>query len=474
MKTIKYLALGVLLTIASAPVMAQTDSKAAIEQVKSILKSGASDADKQIANIAKPFKKDAATLTAIAREYYNADNNTMAEDYANRAIAKDKSCGEAYILLGDIAVRNDNGGKAAEMFQQAMYMDKTNPEGYRRYANIMSKSSPQSSLDALEQLRTNVPGYPVDIIAAEISDRSGNMKKAIEYYNKVDKSKMNEPQLASYSTDLFLTGDFEKSLEVAQYGVQKAPRYAAFNRLSLYDYTELKNYTDALVYADRLFNASDSAKFSAFDYQYVGHANLGAKKYDAAITAFNSILTLEDANDEAKLDAMKQIANVYSDREDYDKAIPAYEKYLEANPSPSASDYAGLGTMCTYQASSLTGDAQVSAVKKADKVYADLAGKFPDAAEFASFQRARVAGIIDPELKNGTAKPHYDKLIEIITADGNIEGTSKTRLLQAYQYNMIYALQIKDDVATSQEYAKKILEIDPDNEQAKMVSDIEL
>lgn len=461
-----------MLTIASAPAMAQTDSKAAIQQVKSILKSGASDADKQISNIAKPFKKDASTLTAIAREYYLADNSAKAEEYANMAIAKNKSYGDAYILLGDIAVRNDNGGKAAEMYQQAMYMDKTNPEGYRRYANIMSKSSPQSSIDALEQLRVNVPGYPVDIIAAEISDRSGNMKKAIEYYNKVDKSKMNEPQLASYATDLFLTGDFEKSLDVAQYGVTKAPRFAAFNRLSLYNYTELKNYDQAIVYADKLFNASDSAKFSAFDYQYVGYANVGAKKYDTALAAFENILTLEDANDEAKLDAMKQIANVYSDQEDYDKAIPAYEKYLVAKPDPTASDYAGLGTMCTYQASSLTGDAQTVAVKKADKVYADLAEKFPDAAEFAAFQRARVAGIVDPELKNGTAKPHYDKLIEIITTDGNIEGTSKTRLLQAYQYNMIYALQILDDVAKSQEYANKILELDPENEQAKMVAEI--
>lgn len=54
---------------------------------------------------------------------------------------------------------------AQEMFQQAMYMDKTNPEGYRRYANLMAKSSPQSSIDALEQLRLNVPGYPVDILA---------------------------------------------------------------------------------------------------------------------------------------------------------------------------------------------------------------------------------------------------------------------------------------------------------------------
>lgn len=470
MKTIKYFVIGAMLTIVSTPVNAQVDSKAAIDQVISILKSGAPDADKQIGKIAKPFKKDGKTLTAIGREYLRIDNSEMAEKYANMAISKDKKCGEAYILLADIAIHNDNGGKAAEMFQQAMYMDKTNPEGYRRYAYLMAKSSPQSSLDALEQLRSNVPGYPVDILAAEIADRTGNMKQAIEYYKKVEVSKMKDEQLASYATDLFLTGDYTKSLEIAQIGVQHSPRNAAFNRLSLYNYTENKEFDKALEYADKLFNASDSAKFSAFDYQYVGHANIGAKHYDKAREAFNTILNLEDANEDAKLDAMKQIATTYSEEENYEQAIPAYEKYLAANSKATASEYATLGTMCSYNAGNLTGEAQEEAVKEADKAYEQLETKFDDAKEFAVFQRARVAGILDPDLKKGAAKPFYDRLIQIIVEDGRIEGATKTRLLQAYLYNMIYALQIQNDVATSQEFANKVLELDPENEQAKLVA----
>lgn len=470
MKTIKYLVIGAMLTIVGTPANAQVDSKEALNQVVSILKSGTPDADKQIAKIAKPFKKDGKTLTAIGREYLKLRNTEMAEKYANMAISKNKTCGEAYILLADIAINNDNGGKAAEMFQQAMYMDKTNPEGYRRYAFLMAKSSPETSIDALEQLRANVPGYPVDILAAEIADRTGNMKQAIEYYKRVEMSKLKDTELASYATDLFLTADYVKSLEVAQFGVQRSPRNAAFNRLSLYNYTETKEYDKALEYADKLFNASDSAKFSAFDYQYVGHANIGAKNYDKAVEAFNTILTLEDANEDAKLDAMKQIATAYGEEEDYEKAIPAYEKYLAANTKATASEYATLGTMCTYKASKLTGEEQMAAVEQADKAFEQLQEKFPDAAEFAVFQRARVAGIVDPDLKFGKAKPFYDQLIDIILKDGRIENATKTRLLQAYQYNMIYALQIKDDIETSKMFANKILELEPENEQAKLVS----
>jgi len=469
MKTIKYFVIGAMLTIVGAPAMAQVDGKAAVNQVKEILKAKPADADKQISNIAKAFKKDGQTLTAIGREYLRANNYEKAEEFATLALAKNKKCGEAYILVGDVAIHNDNPGKAAEQFQQAMYMDPTNPEGYRRYANLMAKSSPSSSLDALEQLRQNVPGYPVDILAAEISDRAGDMKKAISYYNKVDKSKMENGNLGSYATDLFLTGDYSKALEVATYGANKAPRYAAFNRLALYNNTELKNYEEALAYGNKLFNASDSAKFSAFDYQYMGHAYIGAKKYNEAIGEFNKILSLDDANDDAKTDALRQIADAYSEMENYPEAIPAYEKYLAAKKDATATDYAGLGTICTLYANGITGAEQVAAVAKADEVYANLAARFEDAAEFAAFQRARVASITDPELKNGAAKPHYDKLIDIITTDGRIEGPSKTRLIQAYSYNMIYALQIRNDVAASKSYAQKLLEVDPENEQAKMV-----
>ena len=103
-------------------------------------------------------------------------------------------------------------------------------------------------------------------------------------------------------------------------------------------------------------------------------------------------------------------------------------------------------------------------------IFSNLGKKFPDAAEYAEYQRARLAGIADPQSKDGLAKPHYDKLIDIITASGNIEGVSKTRLIQAYHYNMSYSLITKNNTAEAKEYAAKILAIAPDHTQAKQVS----
>lgn len=470
MRTIKYLLIGALVTVTGTPAVAQTDAQSAVASVASILKSGAADKDKQIATIAKAFKKDAKTLTAIGQEYLNVDNIAKAEEYGKMAIAKSKNFGNAYILLGDAAVKNDDSSAAGEWYQQAMYMDKTNPEGYRRYAYLMRKVSPQASADALEQLRSNVPGYPVDIIAAEIYDRAGELDKAITYYERVDKDKMKVSELANYAGDLFFTQKYDKCLETSLWGLNKFPRNASLARLAFYSYTETKDYGSALKFADRLFNASDSAKISTFDYQYYGHAYKGAGDYDNAIAQFKTILTRDDANKQAKEDALKNIADSYKEKEDWPNAIDAYKKYLDVATNATANDYAGLGTIYLLMAQEQTGQQQKTTIAEGDQIFSNLGKKFPDAAEYAEYQRARLAGIADPQSKDGLAKPHYDKLIDIITASGNIEGVSKTRLIQAYHYNMSYSLITKNNTAEAKEYAAKILAIDPDHTQAKQVS----
>ena len=52
-----------------------------------------------------------------------------------------------------------------------------------------------------------------------------------------------EEDLVKYAFALFLNHDFEKSLEVANMGIAKRmPHHAAFNRLAMYNYTDLKRF----------------------------------------------------------------------------------------------------------------------------------------------------------------------------------------------------------------------------------------
>lgn len=48
-----------------------------------------------------------------------------------------------------------------------------------------------------------------------------------------------------YAFALFLSHKFEQSLDIANKGLQRNSRHAAFNRLAMYNYTDLKRYDEA-------------------------------------------------------------------------------------------------------------------------------------------------------------------------------------------------------------------------------------
>lgn len=475
MKAIKYLFVGAALLGMSSPIMAQVDQASAITELTKVVKSSA-DAklkESQVKDLLKPFKKDPKVLTAVGRAYLDAKDTEKAISYADMAIAREKSYGDAYVLKGDVAASLDNGGEASMWFEQAILAEPTNPNGYRRYAQVNSKVNPAGSVAKLEELRAAVPGYPVDIISAEIYDKSGNLDKAIEYYSKVSYDKMEDYQLANYGTDLFLKGKFEKSLEVANYGASKFPRNAGMNRLAFFNNTNLKNYEAALTAADKLFNASDSAKISEHDYLYLGYANLGAEKYQEAVDAFNKCLETASDDSSNRLDAYKNLAEAYQAKGDFEGGVASYKKYLELKKDRTANDYNTLAQMYVTESEKAEGEAKTKLIKEADAVYADMVEKFPSVADFSTVQRAHLAFTLDPDSKEGLAKPHYEKLVEIIKAKTEKGDRDDARLVEAYRYLGAYYLITLDDANSANVYWKKILEIDPENATAKQALGIQ-
>lgn len=475
MKKIKYMFIGALMTVISAPVMAQTDAASIGMEATKII-SSVSDAKlqaKQIDALAKPFKKDAKALANIGRAYMAVKDFANADKYADMAIKANKNSAEGYVLKGDICSLQDDGGAASTWYEQAVYFDPKDPEGYRKYAVINSKTSPSVAVAKLEELRAQRPDYPVDLIAAEIQSRAGKLDAAISYYDKVDKSQMKDYQLTDYALDLFLKQNFEKSLSVSSYGNEKFPRYGALNRLTMYNQVNLKNYEEAVKYGDRLFNESDSAKFNAIDYQNYGVAKQSLKLYDEAVAAFSTVLALDDVNEDTKNDLRKNISDAYKEKGDYAQAGEWYGKYLDVKKAKgiSAYDISNHAAIYTAQANdaNTTAEQKTEALKKADEIYAMMAEKFSSVADFATLQRAHIPFMLDPEDKAGAAAPHYEKLIELINAKSDKNATDTKRLLESYNYLTVYYLKIANDLSKAKEYATLLQGIDPTNELATTV-----
>ena len=473
MKAIKYLFTAALLTGFSSAAMAQDGTKADIDAVKKIISSKPADLDKQMKPYYKENKKNAENLVAFGREFMAAKDTANAKTYANYALQASKNkCAAAFILLGDIEAISDNGGGAAAQYEQAIYVDPKNPDAYYKYANVYRKISPSGAVAKLNELRQQRPDIAVDALAGRIYYMSNEFDKALAAYDKADKNKMEERDLSDYAMSAFFKQKYDKALEVAKFGLSKNPRHAAFNRLAFFNSTELKKYEDALMYADALFNKSDSAKFSYYDYTYYGNALIGAKQPQKAIEMYEKALKQEDMDNKAKrAGVVKQLSDAYRDMEDFPNAIKHYKDYLASMEKPTANDLAALASLHMQHGATLKDNEQAEAFKMADETYADLAQKYENAIEYATFMRARVNGQMDPDQSKGLAKPYYEKLVELIGPKTELDATEKARLKESYHYLISYYFIQKEDKATAKDYAAKMLVIDPENQIAKQVMD---
>ena len=139
---------------------------------------------------------------------------------------------------------------------------------------------------------------------------------------------------------------------------------------------------------------------------------------------------------------------------------------------PTANDLAALASLHMQHGSTLKDNEQIEAFKMADETYADLAQKYENAAEYATFMRARLNVQLDKDQSKGLAKPYYEKLVELIGPKTDLDATEKARLKESYHYLISYYLILKDDKATAKEFATKLLAIDPENEVANRVMEM--
>lgn len=448
------------------PVMAQDDNKAIIEGVTTIIKSKPADLDAQLKAVYKKNKKNAEVLAGVSKAFYEVKDTARARVYAEYALNANKKYAPAYIILGDLAALSDDGGAAAAQYQQAIYFDPKNPDAYYKYASVYRKISPTEAISKLEELRTQRPDISVDALKGRVYYSNNEFENAINSFSKIDLNNMEESDLTSYAMSLWFTQQYDKSLEVAKSGLKKNPRDAAYNRLAFFNSTDLKDYDNALVYADALFNKSDSAKYSYFDYTYYGNALSGAKRHAEAIEMYKKALEQDIEDKSKRAGVIKQLSEGYKQNDDYVNAIKTYEEFLQFIGTPSANDIVGLAQLYTQYANTLEGDARKETFKKAENVYVDLEKQHPDAAEYALFMRARVNSYMDPETKDGLAKPYYEKLAEIIAPRAEKTTADNARLVECYRYLGYYSL-LQNDKDTADTYWTKILEIDPNNEIAK-------
>ena len=322
----------------------------------------------------------------------------------------------------------------------------------------------------------------VDKKLAEIYYLKNDFNKAVEAYaNFAMGPTATEEDLVKYAFALFLNHDFDKSLEVANMGLQKNARHAAFNRLAMYNYTDLKRFDEALKAADVFFKECDKADYSYLDYMYYGHLLESLKKYDDAVVQYEKAVKM----DPTKTDLFKNISSAYEQKNDYKKAISAYQKYYASLDKEKQTPdlqfqfgrlYYGAGTQPDSLA--ITVEERKQALMSADSTFHAIAEAAPDS-YLGNFWRARANSALDPETTQGLAKPFYEEVAALLESKNDPHYNSA--LVECYSYLGYYYLLAIENPALkaeamankekSKEYWSKILAIDSTNATAKRALD---
>lgn len=472
MKAIKYFVAGALMLSIAAPSMAQ-DVKSQVDAITKVVVDAKGDVVATKAPV-KAFmklnKKNAEALAGLGRAFLAAKNFEQAKVYADQAMKVGKTCAAGYVLRGDIASAEDDGGMAASYYEMATQQAPQDPTAYVKYARVYQKVDPKGAVAMLEKLRTVKPDYPVDAAAGYMYSSNNQLKSAMNYYDKVSNAASLEDYiLFDYASTAYVLEQYDKALTLSQTGIQKYPHYGSFNRIALYSSDKQKQYEAAVGYGKQLFAATDTIKYTPNDYIFYADALVNTGNVAAAVEAYKHLPEVDADNKEYN----KFIAQAYAKGKMFAEAVAAYEQYLkDKGEEVTYKEYDDFADIYLEEAeAAANAEAKKAAFKKAADIYGLIAEKFDYAAIYAVSKQATAYYQINPDLKVGIALPYYQKLIQLIEAKDDKTAANTKKLATAYQYLAVHYIQ-NDKVAEAKQWASKLLEVRPDDETGKQIMDL--
>ena len=467
MKAIKYLLIGAMLTVSTGMSAQTADYQPQLNAIYKVLKEnpGKPDAAKSLVKAyEKAYKKDPAALVALGYGFLSENHLDKAKYYADLVLKKNKSYGDAYVLLGDIEQTKEEGGQAAMWYKNAMSMDPKNPNGYIKYANIYRKD-PATFDETMNKLKKEVPSYPIEAESGHSYFIINDYASAYKYYSQSNMNTDDEQQLYEYAQSAYFTSNTEKALEVAQKGISRFPNTnveKALSRYALYSAVDLEKYEIAEKYAK--FMESSDMDLIYNDYQNIGRVYLAEKKYNEAIERFNK--ALEKKND-AYLN-YQLLSEAYAGLGEEDQAISFAEKYLSLANNVKVSDFTKLADVYTNKAvkalEAEDGNYGVH-MENAMGVFDRMAEKFPQLKTYAILQQGNVAFKLN---NNALAQSKWLAVIDLLQDKSDRTSREVTDLTLAYRQLGALLWADKDKgIKAAAPYLDRLVELDPEDNIAK-------
>ncbi|MDB5272617.1 MAG: repeat-containing protein [Chitinophagaceae bacterium] len=398
-------------------------------------------------------KKNVDVYNVIAGYYINTNDKKNADKaiaLLQAAIKNDPKNFYTNILLGDAYLVKNDGSYAASYFNNAANIEPNNPLTFWRKGNLYANArNYEEAIKSYKDGLAKDPEFgPLYREIGEIYYRSKQYKKAIEnyqlYLGKIDN---NDDAQFRYASFLYLTQDYKTALSIFDQLEAKKYNNPILYRLKSFCLYETGAYDKGLEYLNKFFATVEPKNILAVDYEYL--AKFYLKKENDTLAIKNiEFATLRDSS---KAILYNELGTYYFQKSNYDKAVDAYAKKTSKIKADD-NDFLNVGKAYYFG----------KKYKQADSVFAFLTASRPTA-YIGFLYRARSNAFLDPDYKTAQAKPYYEKVIELTSAD---EVKYKEQLIESYQYVATYYLYKKDKV-NADIYWNKVLKLDPANKRAQ-------
>ena len=406
-------------------------------------------------------EKNAGVLSAVAESNIIAKNGdaNFAIDALNKAIKRDKKNAALYVLLGDAYRNLQNGSEAFKAYQKAIDLNDKEADAYYDLGQIfLSQKNTELYLENFNKAIGADPNYAPALYQLYVYEFYHDPVKAMDYYKKYmnnsDASIQNQYDLADL---LYISKQYPQAVEkaneiVKEEGDKAQPR---LYKLIGYSLAAQKDTARAIGFMQQYFEKAPDSIFIAKDYITMGQLYSSMPQQDSlAMVYFEKAVTVEKDSSQL-INDYKRLAELSAASKNYSAQAKWLGKYYTANSEATNLELFNWA-LAHFRAEEYA---------QADSVFGLYVAKYPDQS-FGYYWQAKAKALQDKEMKDGLAVPAYEKLVEVLQKNPS-DPNYKKWLVESYGYLAAYEVNTKKDYAEAVDYFEKVLQVDPDNADAK-------
>jgi len=421
----------------------------------------------------------------IGYGFMDANQFIEAEQIFTKATVDAPNDARAVVALGDMYLSKKIYELALTNYQQAVQLDPNFIRGYLRIGQLYIKNADaqedyQEGLNMLNKaIELDDSFAPAYRERGELRFRAKQYTMARDDYKKYVELRNNDlGARVRYASFLYLSSshfqdaykkDESKAEEIKENYKQVVDCITelesdtvtnVMRRLKAYSLVELGEAETAMKMLDDYFANMEAEYIIAPDHEYYAKALFSLDKYDEAEARYAKVLEL----DSSRVDIYKTLASSYEAKKMFDKQAANLEKYLEVAEEKTLRDYYYLGR-AHYKAK----DYQKS--YDAFKMVVELKDDY----DVGHYWLALNATKMDPENKQWLAKPHYDRLVELIEAKESKSSSDTKKLEAAYVYIAYYyffgSTGEGSDCEAAKPYISRVIGLNAANAQISQIAD---